>query len=77
MKTASSCLFGDLVPASKFAASRASYHWMLDPHAFCAIAPGSASQASRPCRPARNSLHQTSAVTAQLLSFTTHGFVCG
>lgn len=74
--TASSCLFDDLL-WSKFAASRASYHWKLNPHVFCAITPRSVFQTSRLYRPARNSLRQTSAVTAQLLSFTTHGFVCG
>jgi hypothetical protein len=72
MKTASSCLCGDLVWASKFAASTASCHWMLNPYVFCAITSGSGFQAtSRLYRPARSSLHQTSAV-AKAAPFLQH-----
>jgi hypothetical protein len=44
MTIASSCLFGDLVWASKFPASRARCHWMLNPQVFCAIKAGSGFQ---------------------------------
>jgi hypothetical protein len=71
MMTASSYLFDDLV-GSKYSASRASCHWMLNPYVFCAITSGSGFQAtSRLYRPARSSLHQTSAV-AKAAPFLQH-----